>query len=109
MEQHILHKQVQQTGFCSRPVRLRGHLDAVDIFTGELARLVDSTDLPGGVLLVACGNRRATACPACSRMYRGDAWQLIAAGIRGGKGIGTEIARHPSLVVTLTAPSFGPV
>lgn len=109
MDKRQLHAQVQQTGFCSRPIRLRGHTDALDVATGELARVVDSDGLPGGALLIACGNRRATACPSCSRTYGGDAWHLIAAGIRGGKGIGPEVAAHPRLFVTLTAPSFGPV
>lgn len=104
-----LHTQVQQAGFCSRPIRLRGHTDALNVTTGELARVVDSDGLPGGALLVACGNRRATACPSCARTYRGDAWQLIAAGLRGGKGVDPGVATHTRLFVTLTAPSFGPV
>ena len=101
--------QVRLAGYCSRPVRLRGHTDAVDTLTGELATLIDSAGLPGGALLVPCGNRRATACPACSRTYRGDAWHLIAAGLQGGKGVDQQVARHPCLFVTLTAPSFGAV
>jgi hypothetical protein len=40
---------------------------------------------PDGVLLKACGNRRASVCPACAETYRRDAWHLIAAGLRGGK------------------------
>jgi hypothetical protein len=109
MDERQLQAQVRQTGFCSRPIRLRGHTDGLDVTTGELARIVDSEGMPGGALLIACGNRRATACPSCSRTYGGDAWHLIAAGIRGGKGIGPEVATHPRLFLTLTAPSFGPV
>lgn len=104
-----LYAQVRRAGFCSRPVRLRGHVDTVDTSTGELATLIDSTGLPGGALLVPCGNRRATACPACSRTYRGDAWHLIAAGLQGGKGVDESVSDHPCLFVTLTAPSFGAV
>ena len=48
-------------------------------------------------------------CPSCSRLYQADAWQLVAAGIRGGKGVDAGVVEHPQLFVTLTAPSFGPV
>ncbi len=64
---------------------------------------------PDGVLLTACGNRRASRCPSCSQTYRGDAFQLISAGLAGGKGVPASVAEHPRLFVTLTAPSFGPV
>ncbi|WP_343577812.1 replication initiator, partial [Mycobacterium sp.] len=65
--------------------------------------------LPDGVLLKACGQRRATRCPTCSATYRSDAYQLVAAGLRGGKGIPEAIATHPAIFATFTAPSFGPV
>jgi len=35
--------------------------------------------------------------------------QLVAAGIRGGKGVDPDVTEHPQLFVTLTAPSFGAV
>jgi hypothetical protein len=41
--------------------------------------------------------------------YRGDAWQIIAAGLRGGKGIPESVIGHPALFASLTAPSFGVV
>ena len=56
-----------------------------------------------------CKDRRAAVCPACSRLYQADAWQLVAAGLRGGKGVDPSVLEHPQLFVTLTAPSFGPV
>ena len=68
--------------------------------TGELAE---------GALLVPCKDRRASVCPSCSRLYQADAWQLVAAGIRGGKGVDPGVVGHPQLFVTLTAPSFGAV
>lgn len=108
-ESPTLASQVRRAGFCTHPIRLRGHLDAVDPATGEMRSLLDTGSEPGGVLLVSCRNRRATVCPACSDIYRGDAWQLIAAGLRGGKGVPRAVAGHPRLFVTLTAPSFGPV
>jgi hypothetical protein len=41
----------------------------------------------------ACGNRRQTACPPCSTVYRADQWQLIAAGLRGGIGVPSRSRR----------------
>ena len=51
---------------CSHPIQLRGRIDAIDLATGELVPVYDSTAEPSGVLHVACGNRRETVCPACS-------------------------------------------
>ncbi len=90
--------EVDQARLCSNPVRLHGI--RLDRTTGELA---------DGGLLVPCKDRRAAVCPSCSRLYRADAWQLVAAGIRGGKGVDASVVEHPQLFVTLTAPSFGPV
>src|SRR4029453_7099767 len=38
-----------------------------------------------------------------------DAYQLLAAGLKGGKGVPESVATHPRLFVTFTAPSFGQV
>jgi hypothetical protein len=92
-------RQLAHTGGCSRPVRLRG-VSAIDMASGEVA---------GGVLHIACGNRRETACPACSALYKGDARHLVRAGLTGGKGIPESVATHPCVFATYTAPSFGPV
>jgi hypothetical protein len=100
---------VKHTGYCRRPVRLRGQLTETDMTTGELRRLYSTAGEPDGVLLKACGNRRARACPSCSAVYKADAWQLVAAGLRGGKGVPASVATHPVLFTTFTAPSFGPV
>jgi hypothetical protein len=81
----------------------------VDLDTGE-ARTVYSTEPePDRTLLKRCGNRREAVCPSCAEEYRGDAYQLVAAGLRGGKGVPESVAGHPMVFVTLTAPSFGPV
>jgi hypothetical protein len=40
---------------------------------------------------------------------QGNQFHLLAAGLRGGKGVPETVARHPRLFVTLTAPSFGKV
>ena len=90
--------EVERARLCSQPIRLRGL--RLHEGTGELVE----TDL-----LVPCKDRRAAVCPSCSRLYQADAWQLVAAGIRGGKGVCPDVVAHPQLFVTLTAPSFGPV
>jgi hypothetical protein len=100
---------VAQTGYCAHPVRLRGQVEQADPQTGEI-RSVYSTDRePDATLLKACGNRRASVCPSCSATYQADSFQLLAAGLRGGKGMPDTVAGHPRLFVTFTAPSFGRV
>ena len=94
---------------CTRPIRLRGRTDVIDLATGETAPLYDTADEPGGVLTVPCGNRREAVCPPCSAVYKRDARQLVRAGLAGGKGIPGSITAHPCVFATLTAPSFGPV
>jgi hypothetical protein len=69
----------------------------------------DSEAEPDGVLLKACGTRRESRCPSCAATYRADAYQLLAAGLKGGKGVPDTVAGHPRLFVTFTAPSFGRV
>jgi hypothetical protein len=100
---------VAQAGYCAHPVRLRGRVDHADPQTGEV-RTVYSTDRePDATLLKACGNRRASVCQTCSATYQADSFQLLAAGLRGGKGVPETVAAHPRLFVTFTAPSFGRV
>ena len=99
--------QLRSSGYCARPVRLRGQIETCD---GHGRRRVWSTDTePDGILRKACGNRREAVCPPCAERYRQDAYHLIAAGLRGGKGVPDTVAEHPALFVTLTAPSFGAV
>jgi hypothetical protein len=97
-------EQVRRTGACRHPVRLRGI-----VRRGE--KVVYSTAKePDGALMVRCGNRREACCPSCAHEYRGDMWQLIYAGLAGGrKGVPEQVAEHPQVFATLTAPSFGPV
>ncbi len=102
-------RQLASSGACSHPIRLRGHIDATDLTTGETAPVYDTASEHGGVLHVACGNRREAVCPACSAVYKRDARQLVRAGLAGGKGIPDTITAHPCVFATLTAPSFGPV
>ena len=101
--------QATATGGCSRPVRLRGQVHHIDSATGEILRIVSTADAPDGVIYTACGDRRASVCPACAETYRADTYQLIRAGLAGGKGMPESVAVHPCVFATFTAPSFGPV
>ncbi|SNT45742.1 hypothetical protein SAMN05216276_104544 [Streptosporangium subroseum] len=100
---------VAATGGCAHPVHLAGESLIVNAASGEVLHSYRTTDEPSGHLLVACGNRRASVCASCSEVYRADTFQLIRAGLSGGKGVPQEVSGHPRVFVTLTAPSFGPV
>ena len=96
-------------GGCLQPVLLRGRVDHIDGTTGELLHRYTTVHEPGGVLPIACKTRRASRCPPCAEVYRADTYQLIRAGLSGGKGVPEAVADHPCVFATLTAPSFGPV
>ena len=100
---------VAQAGYCHHPIRLAGRVEQADRQTGEVRQVYDSDREPDGVLLKACGTRRESRCPSCAATYRADAYQLLAAGLKGGKGVPETVAAHPRLFVTFTAPSFGRV
>jgi hypothetical protein len=100
--------QLRSSGFCARPVRLRGNIEVCDGHGGP-RRVWSTAGEPDELLRKACGNRREAVCGSCAERYRGDAWQLIAAGLRGGKGVPESVAGHPAVFATLTAPSFGAV
>jgi len=100
---------VAQAGYCHHPIRLAGRVEQADRATGEIRQVYDSEREPDGVLLKACGTRRESKCASCAAVYRADAYQLLAAGLKGGRGIPETVAEHPRLFVTFTAPSFGRV
>ncbi|MGW1289203.1 replication initiator [Streptomyces sp. NPDC002586] len=102
-------EQITATGGCSHPVHLSGSTTTVDGSTGEILHHYDTRTEPGERLLVRCRNRRATICPACSRLHAGDTYHLVRAGLLGGKNVPDAVRHHPRLFVTLTAPSFGSV
>jgi hypothetical protein len=102
-------EQVAQTGYCAHPVRLQGTVQHADPQTGEVRTVYDTRREPDATLLKACGNRRVSVCPSCSATYQADSFQLLAAGLRGGKGVPETVSGHPRLFVTFTAPSFGQV
>ncbi|SDJ84649.1 replication initiator [Nonomuraea jiangxiensis] len=100
---------VAATGGYAHPVHLAGGSMIVDAGTGEVLHAYTTDGEPSGHLLMACGNRRASVCPACSQTYQADTFHLIRAGLSGGKGVPETVSAHPRAFVTLTAPSFGPV
>src|SRR5436190_23677535 len=102
-------RQLRSSGYCRRPVRLRGRVDSLDAATGEVVTSYSTEREPDGMLLKCCGNRREAVCPSCARTYRGDAFQLVASGMRGGKDVPESVAGHPMVFLTLTAPTFRPV
>ena len=100
---------VASVGGCERPIRLSGHLHTINPTTGEILSSRSTQTLPDGVIYVPCGDRRASVCPACAETYRADTYQLIRAGLVGGKGVPDTVATHPVVFATFTAPTFGPV
>ena len=104
-------EQIKRTGGCSDPIRLVGQTKTIDPATGTVLHAYTTAQEPGGMLLVACGNRRASRCPSCAWTYAGDTFHLIRAGLVGDPDKGTPhtIREHPRVFATLTAPSFGPV
>ncbi|MFD8721975.1 replication initiator [Streptomyces sp. NPDC059629] len=102
-------EQITATGGCAHPVHLSGSTTTLDATTGEILHHYDTRHEPGERLLVRCRNRRATICPACSRLHAGDTYHLVRAGLLGGKNVPATVRHRPRLFVTLTAPSFGPV
>ncbi len=94
---------------CTHPIRLGGQIHRIDPATGEILTTTPTSALPDGVIYKACGNRRTSACPSCAETYRRDAFQLLRAGLIGGKGIPEHVSGHPAVFATFTAPSFGPV
>jgi hypothetical protein len=105
------HQQIRRTGGCSEPIHLTGSTTTLDTATGQTLYSYSTDGEPGGRLRVACGNRRASRCPACAWTYAGDTYHLIRAGLTGDpdKGTPDTVREHPRVFATLTAPSFGPV
>jgi hypothetical protein len=103
-------EHVRAAAGCTRPIRLVGDLYTVRRTGTDTAVVLGARhtdELPDSAIYKACGNRRASVCPACSKVYQYDAYQLIRAGLVGGKGVPDTVAQHPAVFPTLTAPSFG--
>ncbi|GAA1235957.1 replication initiator [Oryzihumus leptocrescens] len=101
-------EQLARVGNCVNPIRLRGRSLTVDTRTGEVVGTYSSEhEHNNGVTLIRCGNRRASECPACSRIYAADMFHLIRTGVTGGKGVPDTVSENPLVFATVTAPSFG--
>lgn len=101
---------VSATGYCHNPVRLVGSSTTLHEPSGEVLSDYASANEPDGVTFTRCGNRRSTRCESCSHEYKGDTWHMIMAGAAGGmKDVPEQVAEHPMVFLTLTAPSFGAV
>ncbi|MCA1605998.1 MAG: hypothetical protein LC775_11115 [Acidobacteria bacterium] len=100
---------VESAGGCTAPIRLVGNSATVDAHTGEVLHTYSTRDEPTEYLLVACGNRRASRCEPCARVYADDTFHLIRSGLTGGRDVPPSVATHPVVFATFTAPSFGPV
>jgi len=94
---------------CAHPIRLVGNLTHVETSTGRITADTHTSAMPDGVLYTPCGNRRASVCPGCAETYRADIYQLVTAGLMGGKTVPATVTQHPCVFLTVTAPSFGPV
>lgn len=102
-------QQIKHLGGCTEPVCLTGQSTTVDTMTGEVLHSYTSPDEPTGSLLTTCGNRRASRCPACSRLCAADTYHLIRAGLSGGKNVPDTVRAPPRVFATFAAPSFGPI
>ncbi|MCF0092104.1 replication initiator [Micromonospora sp. MH99] len=102
-------EHVRAAAGCTRPIRLAGSLYTVEQGTGRVLDQRHTDAMPDAAIYTACGNRRSRVCPSCAQTYQRDAFQLLRAGLVGGKGIPDTVASHPAVFATFTAPSFGTV
>jgi replication initiator protein RepSA len=99
---------VRAASACRHPIRLEGEIH-VNNRKGQRIATYHTADMPDGVIYTPCGNRRASRCPACAEVYRRDTYQLVKAGLEGGRWGIPPLHDHIALFVTATAPSFGRV
>jgi hypothetical protein len=99
---------VAQAGYCHHPIRLAGRVEHADRDTGEVRQVYSSDREPDGVLLKACGTRRESRCPSCAATYRADAYQLLAAGLKGRQGRPRDDRRASAAVRDLHRPQLRP-
>ena len=88
-------QQIEPSAAAPNPSASTGHTATVDATTGDVLRSYTTANEPTGSLLTACGNRRASRCPACSRLYAADTYHLIRAGLSGGKSVPDDRPRPP--------------
>src|SRR5690349_12901799 len=88
---------VKPAAGCTRPVLLAGTVNQVERDTGRLLSTLDTQGMPDGVIYKPCGNRREAMCPSCSKRYKRDAYQVVRAGLVGGRGVPEHVADHPAV------------
>ena len=101
-------KDLERLGGCASPVLMVGHTRWRD-GAGNVVHEFASADRPFRTLMVACRNRRSSVCPVCALLHNGDTYQIVSAGLSGGKGVPEQVRTHARVFATVTAPSFGPV
>ncbi len=99
---------VRAASACTRPIRLTGSID-VKNRDGTPMTSIHTDTMPDGAIYTPCGNRRASVCPSCAEVYRRDTYQIIKAGLEGGRYGLPPLGQHLAVFLTATAPSFGPV
>ncbi|MGI5408410.1 replication initiator [Streptomyces chartreusis] len=101
---------MRRTGGCSDPIRLTGGTKTIDPATKTVLHAYTTDTEPGGMLRVACGNRRASRCPACAWTYAGDTYHLIRAGLTGdpNKGTPETVRDHPRVFAASPPPRSAP-
>jgi len=58
-------------------------------------------------VFVRCGSHRASVCPSCSSLYRGDIAAIARSGVYDGEG--RPVPGYRYFFITLSAPSFGAI
>jgi hypothetical protein len=86
-----------------------GTIRDLDPAIGEVIHALDTDDTPDRVIYLPFGDRHSSVCPPCAETYRADTYQLIRAGLAGGKGMPESVSTHPCVFATFIAQSFGPV
>ena len=94
--------QLRSSNYCAQPDPAAPATSRPATTAGERRRVWSTDGEPDGILRKACGNRREAVCPSCAERYRQDAYHLIGAGLRGGKGVpGLGRMEHPAVFATL--------
>lgn len=104
-----LEAQIYRIGGCENPVWLRGATLVRAVQSGLVVAQFTSAGTPFEAVPIRCMNRRASRCRSCARLYKGDTYQLVLAGLVGGKGVPDTVRLSPKVFLTLTAVSFGAV
>src|SRR5437879_13743821 len=74
-------EQVEHTGYCCRPIRIRGDIEQMDRATGEVRSVYSTEEEPDDVLLVAWRSRRAARCRSGASWHRRGADNLTGRGL----------------------------